>query len=443
MLLSRYSILFDIEQNEFFIYNTLSNFLMEIDKESYSLLNIAQSSKLPIDTDKIDGELRKILIDNRIIVENDLDSFLLYKGAILNQRNDLNNFHLTLAPTMDCCFRCHYCFEKKKESKYMSNEVMCRIVNYVKQLKNQPDYHITWFGGEPLMAVNEMRTLYNLLVTEYKEPTYSNIITTGFHIDSTVIECLKSIKVSQIQITLDGLKESHNKIKFVDGCDDVFTKVLNNIELLFKESDIHVIIRVNLTKLNAQEYSQLYKSLLERFGKYQKIGIAPAFVLDRGSCEMRHKDCLFNTREIADFIIDLYEKEGIHTPQLLYPSPYFNECAIRNPLSISFDPEGYAYKCWEHIGNEEYCFGQLNNNGKLNITNLTLLNRHLYGADQLESNKCIQCTYLPICNGGCPLQRIENLYEGQSETNCSIYRYSIIQLLKFHISAKRKLYTIK
>ncbi len=107
------------------------------------------------------------------------------------------------------------------------------------------------------------------------------------------------------------------------------------------------------------------------------------------------------------------------------------------------DISGGILNDYLHIGNEEYCFGQLNNNGKLNITNLTLLNRHLYGADQLESNKCIQCTYLPICNGGCPLQRIENLYEGQSETNCSIYRYSIIQLLKFHISAKRKLYTIK
>lgn len=75
--------MFDIEQTDFFIYNTLSNCLIEIDKDSYTLLNIAQSSKLPIDTNKLDVELRKILIDNRIIVENDFDSFLLYNLSFL------------------------------------------------------------------------------------------------------------------------------------------------------------------------------------------------------------------------------------------------------------------------------------------------------------------------------------------------------------------------
>ena len=90
---------------------------------------------------------------------------------------------------------------------------------------------------------------------------------------------------------------------------------------------------------------------------------------------------------------------------------FFNECAIRNDMAIAFDPEGYAYKCWEVIGNKEYAIGKLNDDGILTDINQTVLNRQLYGADTFDDPACSKCKYLPICNGGCPIQRIENKFE--------------------------------
>lgn len=37
-----------------------------------------------------------------------------------------------------------------------------------------------------------------------------------------------------MQITLDGLKDTHNRIKTTHNCDDVFGKVMDNVDLLLK-----------------------------------------------------------------------------------------------------------------------------------------------------------------------------------------------------------------
>ena len=164
----------------------------------------------------------------------------------------------------------------------MSEETMDSIVKYMNSLESNPSFRITWFGGEPLMALPQMEQLYEKLVAADKKPTYSNIITTGYHIDKEAIRVMQKVGIEQIQITLDGLKNTHNKIKFTHGCNDAFSKVLDNIELLLSTSDIHVVIRINLTKQNAHEYVELYNYLISKFEKYKNIGISPAFVMDRG-----------------------------------------------------------------------------------------------------------------------------------------------------------------
>ena len=348
--------------------------------------------------------------------------------------------HLTIAPTMNCCFSCNYCFEQYRNESYMSEETMNSIIKYLNSLNMKPNFNITWFGGEPLMAINQMQVFYEKLVTLFKKPLSSNVITTGYHINSDVISILKNIGVKQVQITLDGIKETHNAIKINPECDDVFERVINNAELLLKESDIHVIFRINLTKHNAHEYLELYSFLIERFKDFKNKGIAPAFVMDRGGnmSMSNQQDVCFTSNEMASFVLNLYKKHGIHSPFLSYPSKYFLECAIRNVVSISFDPEGFAYKCWELIGNKKYAIGKLDKNGMLTSVNEKLLNRFMYGADPLDDPKCSKCIYLPICNGGCPIQRLENIFEKKSNDCCVIYKNRLEEFLQIHLDLKKK-----
>ena len=65
------------------VYNTLSNALMEIDKESYSLLFESRNTQ-KLSTADFDEDLWEALCINNIISDNDTDDYLKYKASITN-----------------------------------------------------------------------------------------------------------------------------------------------------------------------------------------------------------------------------------------------------------------------------------------------------------------------------------------------------------------------
>lgn len=431
---SRYTFFLEFDNRKFF-YNTLSNALNEVDEELFNCLKALKANHSSEEI-TLDDDLVNTLLKNKFLTENDEDDFLIFKSVIQSIRSDKQRLILTIAPTMDCCFDCHYCFERTKSPVYMSENIMRGITKFVSSMENIKQTNITWFGGEPLMAVPQMEKLYRKLKRELKgTPIQSNIITSGFHLNEPNIRALQRMKVSQMQITLDGMKESHNKIKFTTGCDDTFSKVLNNIDLATSIApEIHIVIRTNLTKTNAHEYEALQNLIFERFGG-KNVAIAPAFVMDRDESGMADRGNLFSHSEYPTYILRL-SNSGIDSPHVRYPTRNITECAIRNPLSLSFGPDGAVYKCWEHIGNPEFVIGKIDKDGILSVTDTTLLNRQMYGADPLEDKQCRECPYLPICHGGCPIQRVQNKFYGAHNNHCTYYKGHIHEFIAEHIRKK-------
>ena len=439
MIVSDYTFLFD-DKNKYYAYNALTNALLELDVDIYHRLANCYRNKDQFTLPDDDNETFDELKSNHIIVENQTDEFLIYKSIILRQRAGRGSMHLTLAPTMDCCFRCHYCFEQHKEPGKMTEKVMDAIIHHVEAQKDLKSLNLTWFGGEPLMAIDEIERFYEKLTPLLGGLQFSsNIITTAYHINRRVIEVLKKAQVKSMQITLDGNRDTHNKVKFTPECDDCFTRVIENIDLLAKEyPELHIVIRVNLTLDNAKEYAELQSFILNRYSGNQQIAIAPAFVLDRNSgcsSSAQPKSHLFNAKDYADYILQL-AADGIDSPYVRYPGQYFNECTIRNEVAISFDPTGRAYKCWEVIGDKRYSIGQLDADGRLSNINETNINRQLYGADQLDNKTCRECRYLPLCNGGCPIQRIQNEFENGKNICCTHYKNHTREFMLEHIRRK-------
>ena len=150
MRISRYAFLIE-DQNDYYAYSTLSNSLPDIDKEAFIFLKGIQNGNRELPApDNLEEPFRSIMIENKILTENDEDDYLLFKSNIMQLRAQRESMHLTLAPTMDCCFNCHYCFEKVKGGDTMSESVMDSIVKYVSVHKELKSLRVTWFGGEPL-----------------------------------------------------------------------------------------------------------------------------------------------------------------------------------------------------------------------------------------------------------------------------------------------------
>jgi uncharacterized protein len=398
-----------------------------------------QKNKSEISEKNIDKELFAELKKWLMLCDNYKDEFLIIKSQLISIRNSDKNIHFTIAPTMDCCFSCFYCFEKgNHRKKYITEEVMDSIIKNIENRKELQSINITWFGGEPLMAIDKMREFHKKFRDVWKGAFTSRIITTAHHITTEVIDILKEIEVTSMQITLDGAEETHNSIKFTKNCNNAFQKVISNIDLLTeKYPELIIDIRVNTTPKNAAEYVDLHNFIQKRYSG-KPISMYPGFVKDRNKNKNIYIDSNFlNNNDFALFCTDLWKNHKISTHWLKYETAITYECAIRNKNTFAVDPEGYVYQCWEVIGNKKYAIGKLDKDGNVIITNQTELHRNLYGSDPLANQECIECSYLPMCAGGCPIQRIENEFEGRCNEICTIHKDHIKEWLSIYLELKR------
>lgn len=439
MRTSKYTFLFTIEECSY-LYSTLTNSLVEVDDAVLEELRCARRESRNIDESIFDEDTIKVLIDKRFVAENDFDEFLSYKRNIVSRRSSDGELNITIAPTMDCNYSCHYCFEERRDS-YMTDEVQESIVRFVRKQDHTNQVKIQWFGGEPLLAIDRIKALYReLKAIEGKQYT-SGIITNGFLLNDENIKALKELDISYLQITMDGLKETHNRIKYAEGCLDTFSVTLGNIDRVLELApEIFVNIRVNINKENADEFVKLYGLLLERYGHNRNMMITPGIVQDfENNTLCRSSDCkLFAREDVMRFTSELWDRYEIKTHLALYPTNRYNECGIRNRNVLAFDPEGNVYKCWEIIGKEKYAVGKLEATGDISVVNVTMLNRYLYGADPIDDTKCQACSYLPVCHGGCPHHRIESKFEGKSMDTCTYLKGNLPELMRIHLGSKER-----
>jgi len=213
---------------------------------------------------------------------------------------------------------------------------------------------------------------------------------------------------------------------------DSFSKIINNIDLFSKiNTKTSLTIRVNIDKNNQNEYIQVFNFINKRYKKNNNISITPGYIQKNSNEKcIIDESCILNNKDKALFLKNLYYKNNI-THLSFYPHLYFYECAIRNHNCWAIAPNGDIYKCWEILGDIDYKVGELTERG-IEITNLNMLNRYLYCADPYESNKCTECKFLPICNGGCPHKRIENVIKNENYESCTFYKKYLKDFLIAH-----------
>ena len=131
----------------------------------------------------------------------------------------------------------------------------------------------------------------------------------------------------------------------------------------------------------------------------------PGFITDYGrNCE------LLNRQQRGQFFIDLYHKYNIDVQ--FYPCHETGGCGATCLNSYVIGPEGELYKCWVDVGNKERIVGSVLD---MKINNEYLLANYLVNANMYDDDACKQCMLLPICNGGCPIRRLNNKKKNLNE----------------------------
>lgn len=425
MIWSRYNFLF-ADKGKFFLYNSLSNSFAELDGETYEFIFSNKNSVEQILNQPV---LYEQLCSMKALVENDDTEYKKIKLYSIAERFSNRKLYLTINPTTDCNFACPYCFESSHNRVYMTEDIENKIIEYIQQYDKVDELRVTWFGGEPLLAFRRIESLSRKFINlgiNYR----SGMITNGYLLNERIIRKLNALNIYSLQITLDGLANTHNARRFLKNGGKTFDKIIFNIDLVARISpQTKIYIRVNIDKSNMDNFVELYRFIQNKC--YKNLYISPAFVDDIS--DEKRSPCIFSPKDKMQFIRKMLNKYGLDF-SLLYPSSERHECAVRNPMSTVIGPEGELYKCWNDVGQKEKIYGFID--GK--IVNETLLLQYLMGADPFEDSRCIKCLLLPVCSGGCPYHRLLNTKIKSSQDVCPIQRKYLKTILTLHSNEKSK-----
>lgn len=428
------------EKNVHLVYNTRSNSLLELEPSEAQLLYDWRKAGVISSIDQKEHQhFISALWDNGIVVRHDLDEKEDIHQRIIREREwsfKKANFYITITPTLSCNMGCSYCFEGEKPwNKFMKDktidgviEFLHREINSSKLVEEFEGIKVTWFGGEPLLRPEIIDRYSEKLIEVSKQYGLlysSSVITNGVNLTSEVWEILLRSHVEQVQVTLDGYRDTHNMLRPIvptgvapDANNDLgsYDLILDNLSNK-PQSEIFATIRINTDKVMYPHLEELLDDL-ERRGiwpqRHEEFSPYLAFkeVPYEGSGVHDSMSQYYHRREFARVVEEFRELKWKHynvfaetndlpkaKKEFKVPKATMHLCgAASHPYSMVIDPDGYIQQCWEYANDPNTRSHHITDEYNIHDKNRTLFTNW----DQFTRPICRDCKILPVCEMTCP-----------------------------------------
>lgn len=431
---SRYNLLFESQRNGWLLYNSASNSFLKLEDDTAEIVR-----KIAADPDKIDfsgmPDLFLHLRTGGFLVgeTQDDDFFRILKMRRLTSNYAGHSMLLTIAPTRDCNFGCPYCFEENRTASLMTEETEERLVAFIEKHKHVDRLALTWYGGEPLLHFDKIRSL-NDKIDKLGKKYSSFLVTNGYFLTPEVIAQLNDLHITNIQITLDGKKETHDSRRFLIGGAPTFDVIVGNIDALMASDWEGVLrVRVNVDPSNREEYAYVHNFIKDRFPELfgKRIDVYPGFV--HSETVNPDTSCFFDSGDKGRFLADMWREHEINALST-FPHMTMGGCTMTKRNAYVVGPDGELYKCWDDVGRKDLEIGSVDS---FLDWNMPLVAEGMIGASYLEDEQCEKCFFFPICDGGCPKMRMLNKRDGRKRDTCSYFKHHIKTLLELHYERKQ------
>ncbi|MGC8751177.1 radical SAM protein [Hydrotalea sp.] len=374
------------------------------------------------------------LINESFIVNESVDELQLVKD--LRYKVDYNPelFFLTINPSMNCNFKCWYCYETHVKGSSL-NETMIDSINKfctkILQKKALRHFTLSFFGGEPLLYFKrDVIPIINHFLHEVKQTNIEYDIgftTNGYLVSQEFIDYFKKNKIScGLQITLDGYKEKHDMVRFVSALKGSYSKIIENIKLLLN-NHFFVRLRINYTDKNihdiyriAEEFDDIEQEIKDKYLIFDFHRVWQNEALDDTDIHLAD-----NVKRIRNKKMNATTK---NSPNNVHASCYADKL---NSAVINYN--GDIFKCTARDFTSQNRAGYLSREGDL-VWEDGYLEKRMNS--KFQNKPCLSCRILPLCNGGCSqhaLEALENeeycVYNGDENQKNNVIKEKIDEIL--------------
>lgn len=402
---SNYNYFLPVSDQEIIGYNFFYRTMLSFDKKEFSevekIIKGLNGKKVVASHQSLFDNLVK---HNFIIKENfsEIDVFKFsYNKSLYN-----NVLVTILLPTLQCNFDCPYCFEYKKEVT-LTRDLIEKYLSWVdRKLTGMSHFHITWFGGEPLLCFDMMKEITRrvLKICKRRSCGYSASITTnGYLLTPKVTRSLQRLRINNVHVTFDGSKPFHDRYrKLLDGSGS-FERLVKNVESYCRLSKSHLPlgIRVNVTDENVNHMQDLFASFSDTVKRRSRIYFRWVWSNEASdykvfaSCDNKK-----NAFEILSELYTLANRNGFYIDNPV-DEIGFNYCEVDFVNHFAIDPRGYVHLCG-HTFKPEEAIGHIAD--EFSADSLSYYCRWI-NINPFDDKKCLACKLLPVCKGGCRKRR--------------------------------------
>lgn len=390
------------------LLSTRTNKLLLVPNLTYTCLVNNSISEIP---EVVVAKLKKILA----VVPKEEDELL---SVINENREEIQNYdkdvlYEVIQPSAMCQLDCYYCGQNHTNMN-MSSLIIGQLISRIRLKVSNGSYKkmfIAWFGGEPLMALKEIRKItieLKKLCDEFGLEYSCKMVSNGYALSESVfLELARDLNLTQIEITIDGTKPFHDSHRYTKLGKGSFDKIFENLSTILRLKDFQsfnckISIRCNVDENNHESVLPLIKLLAEE-NLHNNINFYTIGVHNWGNDarKIALEEKMYAVNELI-WLKKMYEL-GFNVKIL--PKRNKHNCVALSKTSDVYDAFGNIFNCTEipyvpKYYKSHHVLGSITTSfDKFDFTK-----PFIDWNDRLSSENylCKDCNLLPVCGGACP-----------------------------------------
>jgi uncharacterized protein len=439
------------ESQEVFLMNTFTDAQLIVSRDVAEMLERLGRSGAAGWTDE-EREALTTLAEHGFVVEDRDADYRHLREYFHTVRESREQLRMTVLTTLQCNFACDYCIQGdhgdyNRHAAKMSLETAARVAGWAErrlEALGAESYVLTFFGGEPLLNLPVVYYLAERLWTFCEARGVRmmvNVITNGLLLTPEVVDRLVPCGLNGVKITLDGDRDTHNRMRPLRGGQGTFDRIIHNIRQV--AGKCRVAIGGNFDAESAASYPALLDFLKEQefADRLSKVAFKPvirerrtnpaipvaggtkyiplmavdgpskplggACMTSAGTATSACDSCGLADDQMV-FLREETRKRGFPTVDGVHMGP----CEIHRRHSHTVGPDGALFACPGFAGETAQSTGHIDGREEEGRRD---------AAARFEAlaawTACRDCAFIPVCAGGCTVASYNELGD-MNAPNC-------------------------